>query len=384
MTRRVIFIADSFQEVSTGPGTYANILWEEFANDSDVDFHLVTVGPAPEHPKIHPVLRPAIPARVYAALQETASSLMENPSNTLFHANSPQLAFNLFGLGATVAVQVNDYEGAVVYSEPLTIFREHGMRRLVSLIWRRHKEQAVFRRANHLLFNSAACRDLNEREYGPFSVDARVIHKSIKDDLFKRPEREMNDPLPDRPKENRFLFVGSNWPTKGLPVILQSLTTLYQQGLDFSLVVVGATDFPANRRLMERSKDLFPEGRLLFTGRKKPAEIAELMWSSDYFVLPSQREALGIAIIEAMTASMVVFASHVGGIPEIISHGENGLLFDRTRPDDLTCLIRNVLDDPDLQSRLRANAVRRAETFSRSEMIRKVRAFYSNPSAHGL
>jgi glycosyltransferase involved in cell wall biosynthesis len=98
---------------------------------------------------------------------------------------------------------------------------------------------------------------------------------------------------------------------------------------DVSFVIVGDPNWAPKYSMQiknlvqERSlKDYF-----LFTGRVPLQEKLEFYSISDIFVLPSISEAFGMVIIEAMASGLPVIGSNAGGIPEIIKHGENGLLF---------------------------------------------------------
>ena len=71
--------------------------------------------------------------------------------------------------------------------------------------------------------------------------------------------------------------------------------------------------------------------RVYLLGRRTRTEVAALLWHSDVLVLPSRREALGVAVLEGMAASLPVVASRAGGIPEILRPGVEGLLVE---PED--------------------------------------------------
>ena len=83
---------------------------------------------------------------------------------------------------------------------------------------------------------------------------------------------------------------------------------------------------------------------VVFTGRRDdvPAVTAAL----DVAVLPSYREALGLAILEAMALSRPVVATHVGGIPEMIEDGRTGLLVPPHDAEALAALDRAPADRP--------------------------------------
>jgi len=94
-----------------------------------------------------------------------------------------------------------------------------------------------------------------------------------------------------------------------------------------------------------------------FTWIKNPTrkEIARLMHKCEIFVLPSYLESNPIVIHEAGACAKPVIASNVGGIPEVIENGKNGLLVPRGNPSALAASIMVLLRDPDLETRLGRN-----------------------------
>lgn len=81
-------------------------------------------------------------------------------------------------------------------------------------------------------------------------------------------------------------------------------------------------------------------------------DVADLLASADVFVLPSWREGLSNALLEAMASGLPVVASCVGGAPELIEHGRSGLLVDPSDPSSLESALREVLGDAALRTRL--------------------------------
>jgi glycosyltransferase involved in cell wall biosynthesis len=76
----------------------------------------------------------------------------------------------------------------------------------------------------------------------------------------------------------------------------------------------------------------------------------------DVFVFPSREEALGSAILEAMSCGVPVIGSNVGGIPEVVKPGENGFLFDSGDAEALFDRIAALAEDAPLRERLAAGA----------------------------
>jgi glycosyltransferase involved in cell wall biosynthesis len=80
---------------------------------------------------------------------------------------------------------------------------------------------------------------------------------------------------------------------------------------------------------------------VVFTGFLRGEELAQAFASGDVFVMPSTTETLGFVVLEAMSAGRPVVAARAGGIPDLVQHGENGMLYD---PDDPTALLEAVED----------------------------------------
>jgi glycosyltransferase involved in cell wall biosynthesis len=85
--------------------------------------------------------------------------------------------------------------------------------------------------------------------------------------------------------------------------------------------------------------------------------------TADLLVLPSIYEEFGTVLVEALHARLPVVASRVGGIPEIIEDGVNGLLVEPGDPAALAAAIDTVLGDHGLAARFSANAAQRAAAY---------------------
>jgi len=92
-----------------------------------------------------------------------------------------------------------------------------------------------------------------------------------------------------------------------------------------------------------------------FLGRQGRIKVVELLQGCQVFVLPSRSEPFGIVLIEAMACRKPIVATKVGGIPEIIENGRNGILVE---PDDdkaLADALLTVLKDANLQRQVAEN-----------------------------
>jgi glycosyltransferase involved in cell wall biosynthesis len=99
----------------------------------------------------------------------------------------------------------------------------------------------------------------------------------------------------------------------------------------------------------------------------------------DVFVLPSAYEGFGISIIEAMAAGRPVVATAVGGIPDIVVHGETGLLVPPADPAALASAVDTLLTNPRKAATFGARGRERAsERFSIEAVVRRHAELYES------
>jgi len=105
--------------------------------------------------------------------------------------------------------------------------------------------------------------------------------------------------------------------------------------------------------------------------------VADLFRACDVFVMPSRREGLGIACLEAMAAERPVIASRVGGLGDAVVHERTGLLVPPEDPQALADAIARMIRDPDLRARLGAAGPDRvAEGFLPEQMVTAYQDLY--------
>lgn len=145
------------------------------------------------------------------------------------------------------------------------------------------------------------------------------------------------------------------------------------------LVIVG--EGPRRRELEGLAASLVP-GRVLFTGER--SDIPTLLRSMEVFVLPSLGEGISNTLLEAMATGLPVVATRVGGNPELVEHGVNGLLVPRDDPATLATAISRYLDDPVLRLlHGKASRERVLERFSLDRMCVAYAGLYEEVAAGG-
>jgi glycosyltransferase involved in cell wall biosynthesis len=377
---RVIFATTAFEQVATGPAAYARYLWDAFGDDDEIEFHLVAPSAAESHPRLHAVggRGRQVYARVAAKARELAAG---RERETILHGNAAHAMYDLRNYPGPWAVQVNDYEVAELWPRAGRILRRRGWRRLASLIWRRRRERRVARSATRVVCNSEYTRQAVRRAYGLDAARAIAIHKGVDTAALARPASLPPDPVPGRPAGGRIAFVGSHWQIKGLDVLLGAVYRLVAGGLDVTLAVAGEDRSPGAGRMRRMCERLALGDRVRFAGRLGRGELAALLWHSDVLALPSRQEAFGVAALEALAAGVPVVASRVGGLPEIVRDGRDGVLVEAEDPAALAGAIAEVLGDDRRRREMAASGPERAAEFGTDRMVAAVREMYRSMRA---
>ncbi|GBD05343.1 N-acetyl-alpha-D-glucosaminyl L-malate synthase [bacterium HR20] len=126
-------------------------------------------------------------------------------------------------------------------------------------------------------------------------------------------------------------------PVKRVTDTIRILAAIREHGISAQLVLIG--DGPERTEAEHLCRSLGLCEAVHFIG--KVMATAELLSAADIFLLPSQNESFGLAALEAMSCGVPVVASNVGGIPEVVSHGENGYL---AEPGDIDRMARYCIE----------------------------------------
>jgi glycosyltransferase involved in cell wall biosynthesis len=161
------------------------------------------------------------------------------------------------------------------------------------------------------------------------------------------------------------LTVGRLVPQKGQRYLVDAMPAVIEQYPGSVLLIVGIGFL--EEKLKSQVSELGLEKHVRFLGRRE--DVPALMQLADTFVFPSLFEGLGVSLLEACDSGTAIVATNTGPIPEIIRHGETGLLVPPADHESLAAAILELMDDSELGARLAeaaANRVRREFTIDRA------------------
>ncbi len=138
-------------------------------------------------------------------------------------------------------------------------------------------------------------------------------------------------------------------------------------------IIVG--DGPLMADLKKDTNLLGIANSVIFTGWRN--DVPVVMSTFDIFVLSSLNEGMGKVLVEAMLLKRPIIASRVGGIPDLIREGENGILTSPASPDDLSKAIVELIKSEDRRIKMGNSGRRIAESYSDRVMVEKIESLYS-------
>ena len=171
---------------------------------------------------------------------------------------------------------------------------------------------------------TAVSHSLKEQtvEFFPECGEPQVIYNFVDTALYI-PGEKNRCLLHYRKGEEKILLHISNFrPVKRIFDVI-NIFHLVQQKVPSRLVLVG--DGPDRHEASLLTEKLGIKNRVHFLGNHD--DILEVLQGADIFLMPSEKESFGLAALEAMSCGVPVVASRTGGIPELVKHGDTGLLY---------------------------------------------------------
>ena len=228
----------------------------------------------------------------------------------------------------------------------------------------------------HAICVSAASRNVLVEAGVPIS-HARIIHTGLDVKHYLNGSEQRS--LHHEDQSLNLLYAGRIFPEKGIDTAIEAMIKLvYGHGKrDIRLRLAGSGSFEYENYLRQRVNEAGLNDYVSFLGWVSPEEMPELLCKFDVLLLPSiWPEPFARVVLEGMISGLVVVATSTGGTIEILTDGENGLLFAAGDAEDLAQKIVRLAADPELCRKLAlAGQQTVVERFTKTKMMDEIAGY---------
>lgn len=227
-------------------------------------------------------------------------------------------------------------------------------------------------KTNLFIAVSASTKNEIVSKIGIENVSIKVLYNFINFQGITKKTRQKGAELRSNYfKEDDFILglVGRLERIKGYDLAIDALQDLDEE---VKLLIVG--DGSERDKLKSQVRKGGLNNRVVFVGYKE--NVLEYMLAMNILLVPSRFESFGISAVEGQMTGVPVIVSNAGGLPEVVSNKENGMVFER---DDIRDLVKNITEvkrNIGLRDSLILNGIKNAKRFSREAYMQELSALY--------
>jgi spore coat protein SA len=282
---------------------------------------------------------------------------------------------NVFSYGRRVAKAVRDFNVIYLHNEPnlLLFLHKRPGQKIVLHMHNDHLSIRLFRpfyrraliKADAVLCVSDYIRRQAVAHFPEFANRFHVILNSTDPNIFKpygdEALHQLEGVIRIEPHKRYLLYVGRLTPVKGVHVLIEAFREIHRRMPDVHLIITGSSFFGgAAKTVYERNLVKLAEpvsNAIVFTGYLPHEKLKYLYSAVDVVVFPSVwPEPFGLVMLEAMAAGTCLVCSDVGGIPEVVESGIDGVLVVPDNPGALARAVCSALREPETMRQMESAA----------------------------
>lgn len=341
---KILFVTNTFEHVCNGPSRFANYLLDLNQIYDHVEIKILTEDLSRNSQPIDSAqifrldlklnfwTKPwGFVYRMFPYYNACVKIRKDFAFDIVVFNNAITGIWSAFKLRTPVLGMINDDNSLSVSRKSISLTKS----------WIRHLifhylEKLACKLETGIIINSKYLSDLVLTKYGINGNKLHILYKGVT--VGPQPGfRPINPELPIK-----VLFVKSDYIRGGLFDLIRALGILTPY--KFDLQIIGPLHSHAGKIL---NAFRFANINLIFLGPASPVEVQNYMKASDLFVVPSHKEAFGVANLEALANGLTVVSTHVGGIPEVLDKGKSGWMASPGDPENLAGIIRYVIQNPE-------------------------------------
>lgn len=202
-----------------------------------------------------------------------------------------------------------------------------------------------------------------------------VVPNGISDNFVEEFFRQGEKLEKDKGDRVRILFVGHINEYKGVDILISATDEIVRRGYrKITVELIGGGSPRVVKKFKEKVRRRELEKYIIFEGIRE--DVPSRLRKADIFVLPSRLEGLPTTVLEALVMGVPVIASNVGGIPDIIRNGKNGLLVSPEKKERLSQAIMRLIDEEGLRKRLILEGYKTISSYRWSRIARQYLSLY--------
>lgn len=305
---------------------------------------------------------PMYPELKLALPRPGIAEVLEEFNPEIIHVVNPAV----LGLAGIIHSKINNIPLIASYHTHLPQYLQHyGLGMLEGLLWELlkagHNQAALNLCTSTAMMEELTSHGIERVDLWQRGVDTELFHPSLASEQMRQRLSQ------NHPESPLLLYVGRLSAEKEIERIKPILEGIPEA----RLALVG--DGP-HREALEKH---FEATNTYFVGYLTGTDLGSAFASADAFVFPSRTETLGLVLLEAMAAGCPVVAARSGGIPDIVTDGVNGYLFE-PKSDDAGAIAATLrlLQDKQQREAIRQNARQEAERWGWSAATRQLQNFY--------
>ena len=260
-------------------------------------------------------------------------------------------------------------------SRPAIVYTDHSLWNKMAIVVKALNRTTIGLDQAMIVVSDAALESLPSSIRGRARVLVHGVDLSQADSLLARRQEvrsEVRSEFGVADDDVLVVSVANLRPEKGYDVLLDATRLLADRGLPAKVVAVGRGELA--EEMAARHHRLQLGDRLVFAGQRD--DVLRILAGADVFVLASRQEGLPVVLMEATSVGLPIVATAVGGVPEVLTDGIDGLVVPPGDPQALADALSRVITDPELRSRLGAGAKERSTMFDVTKASRTIESIY--------
>jgi len=254
---------------------------------------------------------------------------------------------------AKVIVMINDYNRLSFLEENFSFSRNYFKNFLLF-----HFEKVAAKNAKCTIVNSVYLKQTISKMYGLSEDKIKVLYKGVDLKEIKFRLRE------DFGSTIHILFVKGGYVNGGYYDLIKAIKEIKDYNIKITIIGPRVVD-------LGKIKNHLLDNNINFTllGPTHPDEVKKYFEMADIFCVPSYKEALGVANIQALASGLPVISTNVGGIPEVLDYGRCGWMVKPGKPKELAVAIKECIQNHKLRIKRSKAGYEHVKKFDSNNLI---------------